>query len=72
MVGWAHGPIDKDEQVSKAFMDLQMQAKIKYEATNDKYLAIYHDALGILLAAIFQHDEDLKPSIVNDDDGVEM
>ncbi len=71
MVGWADGIIDKDGKVSDAFMQLQTQARSRYEATGDENIAILHDALGILLAAVFQHDEDLKPSSSNDGDNVE-
>ena len=72
MVGWADGIIDKGGRVSEAFMQLQAQARSKHEATGDGSVAILHDALGDLLAAIFRHDEDLTPSSSDDDDGVEM
>ena len=72
MVGWADGIIDKDGRVSEAFIQLQAQARSQHEATGDENVAILHDALGGLLAAIFQHDEDLMPSSNNDDDSVEM
>ncbi|MEN8129725.1 MAG: hypothetical protein ABFS45_05930 [Pseudomonadota bacterium] len=72
MVGWADGVIDKERRVSEAFIQLQAQARSQHEATGDQNVAILHDALGGLLAAIFQHDEDLMPSPNNDDDSVEM
>jgi len=72
MVGWADGVIDKQGRVSEEFIRLQAQARTQYEATGDKNLAILHDALGDLLAAIFRHDEDLTPSSNSGDDGVDV
>ncbi|MFV1972958.1 MAG: hypothetical protein ACC648_04490 [Thiohalobacterales bacterium] len=72
MVGWADGIIDKEGRVSGEFIRLQAQARTQYEATGDKNLAILHDALGDLLAAIFRHDEDLTPSSNTGDDGVDV
>jgi len=72
MVGWADGIIDKEGRVSEAFIKLQAQARTQHEATGDQNVAILHDALGDLLAAIFQHDEDLKPSSNDDDASVDM
>jgi hypothetical protein len=72
MVGWADGVIDKDGQVSKAFILLQEQTRSRHKTTGDENLAILHDALGNLLAAIIRHDDDLRPSTNNDDDNMEM
>lgn len=72
MVGWADGIIDKDGRVSEAFIQLQAQARSQYDTTGNENVAILHDALGGLLAIIFQHDEDLRPSSNKDDDSVEM
>lgn len=72
MVGWADGIIDKDGRVSEEFLKLQAQARSQYEDNNDENIASLHDALGNLLAAIFQHDDDLKPSSDNDDDNAKM
>jgi len=72
MVGWAHGKIDKDGSVSAAFLKLQSQARSHYEASNDQNIAILHDALGDLLAAVGRHDEDLTTSTVEDDGSAEM
>ena len=72
MVGWADGIIDKDGRVSEAFAQLQAQARSQHETTGNENVAILHDALGDLLAAIFQHDEDLRPSSSNDDANIEM
>ncbi len=72
MVGWADGTIDKDGRVSKAFTQLQAQARSQHEVTGDQNIAILHDALGNILAAVFQHDQDLTPSSNNDGDSVEM
>jgi len=72
MVGWADGVIDKQGRVSEAFIQLQAQARTQYEATGNKYLAILHDALGDLLAAIFRHDEDLTPASNAGDDAVDI
>lgn len=67
MVGWADGLIDKEGRVSEAFIKLQAQARTQHEVTGDKNVAIFHDALGGLLAAIFRHDDDLIPSSDDDD-----
>lgn len=72
MVGWADGVIDKNGSVSDAFIQLQAQARLRHESSGDENLAIFHDALGNLVAAIFQHDEDLRPSSSHDDDNIEM
>ncbi len=72
MVGWADGIIDKEGRVSEAFFKLQAQARTQHEATGDQNLAIFHDALGDLLAAVFRHDEDLTPSSNAGDDGVDI
>ena len=72
MVGWADGIIDKDGRVSEAFIQLQAQARLQHETTGDQNVAILHDALGDLLAAIFRHDEDLIPSSYEDDDSAEL
>ena len=70
MVGWAEGIIDKDGQVSEAFIHLQAQARLRHEATGDENIAILHDAVGVMLAVIYQHDEDLTPSTDNDGDSI--
>ncbi len=72
MVGWADGIIDKHGRVSEAFIQLQAQARSQHEATGDENVAILHDALGDLLAAIFRHDEDLMPSSNDDNASIEM
>jgi hypothetical protein len=72
MVGWADGVIDRDGRVSEAFLQLQAQARLQHEATSDENVAILHDSLGDLLAAIFRHDEDLTPSSNAGDDGVDI
>lgn len=72
MVGWADGIIDKDGRVSEAFTQLQAQARLQHEATGDENIAILHDAVGDLLAAIFRHDEDLAPSSNDSDDSIEI
>ncbi len=68
MVGWADDVIDKGDQVSDAFWDLQARAKTQYEASKDENVAILHDAIGDLMTAIIRHDEDLTPSTDADDD----
>jgi hypothetical protein len=68
MVGWADDIIDKDCRVSDAFMDLQARARARHEVSNDGNVAILHDVLGELMAAILKHDEDLRPSSDSDDD----
>ncbi len=70
MVGWAEGIIDQDGRVSEAFFQLQEKAKSQHENTGDKNVAILHDAIGDLLAAIYRHDEDVTPSSNDDDDSV--
>lgn len=72
MVGWADGIIDKDGRVSEAFTQLQAQARLQHEATGDENIAIFHDAVGDLLAAIFRHDGDLAPSSNDSDDSIEI
>ena len=72
MVGWADGIIDKEGRVSEAFFQLQAQARTQHEATGDQSVAIFHDALGDLLAAIYRHDEDLTPSSNDNDESVDM
>ncbi len=72
MVGWADGIINKDGRVSEAFIQLQAQARSQHEATGDENVAILHDALSDLLAAVFRHDEDVTPSSNDDDDSDEM
>jgi len=72
MVGWADGIIDRDGRVSEAFIQLQAQARKQHETTGDENVAIFHDALGDLLAAIFRHDEDVMPSAKDADDSVDI
>lgn len=72
MVGWADGIIDREGRVSEAFIQLQAQARKQHETTGDENVAIFHDALGDLLAAIFRHDEDLMPSANDADDSVDI
>lgn len=70
MVGWANGIIDKDGRVSDAFLHLQERAKAQHKATGDQNVAILHDIVSELLAAIYLHDQDLTPSTVDNDDSV--
>ena len=72
MVGWADGIIDKEGRVTEAFIQLQAQARTQHEATGDQNVAILHDVLGELLAAIYRHDEDLTPSANAGDDAVDV
>ncbi len=68
MVSWAGGIIDKKGRVSEALFWLQKQAVKKHKATDDQNVAILHDAIGELIAAVYRHDEDLEPSSESDDD----
>lgn len=61
MTGWAMGPIDPQGHVAAAFGLLKVQARARYEETQDAGVAQLHDALGDLLHAIASHDDDLKP-----------
>lgn len=72
MVGWADGIIDQEGRVTEALDRLRAQARAQHEASSDKNVAILHDALGNLLAAIYQHDEDLTSSSNADDGGVNI
>jgi len=71
MVGWAEGAIDKEGRVSDAFMDLTARARAQHDATKNDNVALLHDAIGELMAAILRHDADFDPSSdSNDDSGV--
>ena len=72
MVSWAEGVIDKEGRVSEAFSWLQKQAVKQHEATGDKNVAILHDAVSDLLAAIYRHDEDFDPSSNAGDNAVDI
>jgi len=72
MVGWADGIIDQEGRVTEALDGLRAQARAQHEASSDNSVAILHDALGNLLAAIYQHDEDLTSSSDTDDGGVNI
>lgn len=61
MTGWAVGPIDPHGRISAAFEMLKVQARARFEETQDAYVAQLHDALGDLLKAIATHDDDLDP-----------
>jgi len=68
MVSWAEDIIDKEEKVSNAFTVLKDKARAKYETTNNKNIAILHDAVNDLLSEIYRHDRDLTPSTFNNND----
>ena len=72
MVSWAEGIIDKEGRVSEALFWLQKQAVKQHEATGDKNVAILHDVVGELLAAIYRHDEDFAPSSNAGDDAADI
>lgn len=61
MTGWAIGPIDPQGRIAAAFELLKVQARSRFEETQDAALAQIHDALGDLLHAIASHDDDLDP-----------
>ena len=61
ITGWAIGPIDPQGRISAAFELLKVQARARFEETQDAGVAQLHDALGDLLNAIASHDDDLKP-----------
>lgn len=67
MTGWAIGPIDPRGHIAAAFELLKVQARVRFDESQNPELAQLHDALGDLLIAIASHDDDL---IVrgNDDD----
>ena len=62
MTGWAVGPIDPQGHVITAFELLKLQARARFEESQDTNLAQLHDALGSLLNAIATHDDDLDPN----------
>ena len=66
-VGWAEGVIDKDGRIAEAFDSLREMARARFEKTRDSDIATLHDALADLLLAIRTHDEDLDPSLDNDE-----
>jgi hypothetical protein len=68
MVGWADSIIDKEYKVSDAFTVLKDRARVKYESTSNKHVAILHDAVNDLLSEIYRHDNDLTPSTFDDND----
>ncbi|MBE8190372.1 MAG: hypothetical protein HAW58_05900 [Candidatus Thioglobus sp.] len=68
MTGWADSIIDKEYKVSDAFAALKDKAKAQYESTDNKNIAILHDAINDLLSAIYKHDTDLTPSTFADND----
>ena len=72
MVSWAEGVIDKEGRVSEALFWLQKRAVKQHEATGDKNVAILHDTVGELLAAIYRHDEDFDPSSNAGDNAVDI
>jgi len=68
MVSWADSIIDKDGRVSEAFDHLKSLARAQHAATNNKHVAVLHDAISDLLSAIYKHDDDLTPSKYENDD----
>lgn len=61
MTGWATGPIDPQGRIAAAFELLKLQARSRFEETQDAAVAQLHDAIGDLLHAIASHDDDLDP-----------
>lgn len=72
MVGWASGIIDKKGVVSDAFLKLQAKARSHYETNSDQNVALLHDAIGDILAAVLRHDEDLTPSSIDEQCSADM
>ena len=70
MVSWAESIIDKDDKVSDAFDHLKSLAQAQFEATTNQHVAVFHDAISDLLSAIYKHDDDLRPSKVENDDSI--
>jgi hypothetical protein len=66
-VGWAEGVIDKDGRIVEAFDKLRIAALTRFEQTRDPNFATLHDALAKLVLAVSTHDEDIDPSVENDD-----
>jgi hypothetical protein len=62
MTGWATGPIDPQGRIAAAFELLKLQARSRFEETQDADVAQLHDAIGDLLNAIASHDDDLDPN----------
>lgn len=61
MTGWAIGPIDPQGRVAAAFELLKVQARVRFDESQNPEMAQLHDALGDLLRAIARHDDDLNP-----------
>ena len=61
MTGWAVGPIDPKGQISAAFEVLKLQARLRFEETQNVDLAQLHDSIAVLINAIASHDDDLRP-----------
>lgn len=61
MTGWATGPIDPQGKIAAAFELLKLQIRMRFEETQSPEVAVLHDAIGDLLAAIAAHDDDLNP-----------
>lgn len=61
MTGWAIGPIDPQGRIAAAFELLKLQARVRFEETQNPDMAQLHDALGDLINAIASHDDDLNP-----------
>ena len=65
-VGWAEGVIDKDGRIAAAFDSLREVAQARFEQTRNTDIATLHDALADLILAVRTHDEDIAPSLDND------
>ena len=61
MTSWAIGQIDPKGQICAAFEVLKLQARVRYEETQNVDLAQLHDSIAVLLNAIATHDDDLRP-----------
>ncbi|MFZ0256306.1 MAG: hypothetical protein WAN46_11795 [Gammaproteobacteria bacterium] len=72
MVGWATGVIDRDGQLQRAFGELTVVARRRFQANHDPDVAALHDAIADLIDAIARHDRELMPSGNDDDDIVDM
>lgn len=70
MTAWAPSMIDPNGQASAISLELEEKLREIYAQTQDKSIAELHDALCDVRAAVAQHDDDLRPRSVDDEDDV--
>ncbi|HKJ50485.1 MAG TPA: hypothetical protein VKB27_03235 [Gammaproteobacteria bacterium] len=68
MVGWAPDIIDPRGEVCAVLEGIRSSAGQLYESKPERGVAIFHDSVAGLMAAISGHDRDLEPGIPDDGD----